>query len=52
MAYYFKIRNNKIKFFTEYETVTQKVFLFIKESILQNAKQLQHATATETPTVI
>jgi hypothetical protein len=30
-----------IKLLTEYESVTQKVLLFI-ETILQNAKQLQH----------
>jgi hypothetical protein len=35
-------KNNKIKLLTEYENVTQKVLLFI-ESVLQNAKQLQHA---------
>jgi hypothetical protein len=42
MSYNFQIGNNKIKLLTEYETVTQKVLLLI-ESILQNAKQLQHA---------
>jgi hypothetical protein len=34
--------NNKIKLLTEYESITQKVILLI-ESVLQNAKQLQHA---------
>jgi hypothetical protein len=42
MAYNFQTRNNKIKLLTEYESVTQKVLISL-ESILQNAKQLQHA---------
>jgi hypothetical protein len=37
MAYDFQIGNNKIKLLTEYESVTQKVLIFL-ESILQNAK--------------
>jgi hypothetical protein len=42
MAYNFQIGCNKIKLLTEYVSVTQKVLLLI-ESMLQNAKQLQHA---------
>jgi hypothetical protein len=42
MAYNFQTRNNKIKLVTEYGSVTQKVLIPL-ESILQNAKQLQHA---------
>jgi hypothetical protein len=42
VAYNFQTRNNKIKLLTEYESVTQKVLIPLK-SILQNAKQLQHA---------
>jgi archaellum component FlaC len=42
MACNFEIENNKIKLLTEYENVTQKV-LILAESMLQNAKQLQHA---------
>jgi hypothetical protein len=38
----FSNRKNKIKLLTEYEDVTQKVLLS-RESILRNAKQLQHA---------
>jgi hypothetical protein len=41
VSYNFQIGNNKIKLLTEYENVSQKVVLLI-ESILQNAKQLQH----------
>jgi hypothetical protein len=33
---------NKIKLLTEYESVTQKVLLYI-EPMLQNTKELQHA---------
>jgi serine/threonine protein kinase len=40
--YNFKTGNNNIKLLTEYESVIQKVLLPI-ESVLQNAKQLQHA---------
>jgi hypothetical protein len=42
VAYNFQTKNNKIKLLTEYESVTQKVLISL-ESILQNAKQLQHA---------
>jgi hypothetical protein len=42
MAYNFQTRKNKIKLFMEYEGVTQRVLISL-ESILQNAKQLQHA---------
>jgi hypothetical protein len=42
MAHNFQIENNKIKLLMENENVTQNVLLFI-ESMLQNAKQLQHA---------
>jgi hypothetical protein len=42
VAYNFQTGNNQIKLLTEYESVTQKVLLLI-ESILKNAKQLQHA---------
>jgi hypothetical protein len=35
-------RNNKMKLLTEYENVIQKVLIPL-ESILQSAKQLQHA---------
>jgi hypothetical protein len=42
MAYNFQIGSNNIKMLREYESITQKVLLLI-ESILQNAKQLQHA---------
>jgi hypothetical protein len=38
----FSTEKNNMKLVTEYESVTQKVLLDI-ESILQNAKQLQHA---------
>jgi hypothetical protein len=38
VAYNFQAGNNKIKLFTEYESVTQEVLLLM-ESILQNAKQ-------------
>jgi hypothetical protein len=38
----FQDGKNKIKLFTEYESVTQKVLLLI-EVLLQNDKQLQHA---------
>jgi hypothetical protein len=41
MAYNFQTANNKIKLFTEYESVAQEV-LFVVESMLQKAKQLQH----------
>jgi hypothetical protein len=41
MAYNFQTRNKKIKLLMEYESVTQKVLIPL-ESILQNAKQLQH----------
>jgi hypothetical protein len=42
VAYNFQTGNNKIKLITEYESVTQK-FLVPLESVLQNAKQVQHA---------
>jgi hypothetical protein len=42
MAYNFQAGNNKTKLPTEYESVPQK-FLLPIETILQNAKQLQHA---------
>jgi hypothetical protein len=42
MAYNFQTGNNKTKLITEYERVTQNV-LSPTESMLQNAKQLQHA---------
>jgi hypothetical protein len=42
VAYNFQTGNNRIKLLTEYESVTQKVVSPV-ESILQNAKQLQHA---------
>jgi hypothetical protein len=42
VAYNFETGNNIIKLLTEYESVTQKVLLFT-ESMLQYAKQLQHA---------
>jgi hypothetical protein len=42
VAHDFQTGNNKIKLLMEYEGVTQKVSLPL-ESILQNAKQLQHA---------
>jgi hypothetical protein len=42
MAYNFQIGNNEIKLLTKYENVTQKGLLSI-ESMLHNAKQLQHA---------
>jgi hypothetical protein len=42
VAYNFQAAKNKIKLLTEYENVTQKI-LSVIESILQNAKQLQHA---------
>jgi hypothetical protein len=42
VAYNFQTGNNKIKLLTEYESVTQKVLILL-ESILQTAKQLQHA---------
>jgi hypothetical protein len=41
MAYNFQA-GNKIKLLTEYESATQKILLLM-ESMLQNAKQLQHA---------
>jgi hypothetical protein len=37
----YRVPGNKLKLLTEYENVIQKVVLLI-ESILQNAKQLQH----------
>jgi hypothetical protein len=43
MTYNFQIENNKIKLLTEYENVTQEVLVLL-ESILLNAKQLQHAS--------
>jgi hypothetical protein len=42
MAYDFQTGNNKINLLMEYESVTQKVLLYI-ESVLQNVKKLQHA---------
>jgi hypothetical protein len=42
VAYNFQIKNNKIKLLMKYESVTQKG-LVLTESILHNAKQLQHA---------
>jgi hypothetical protein len=42
VAYKFQTGNNKIKLLAEYESVTQNVLLAV-ESILHNAKQLQHA---------
>jgi hypothetical protein len=42
MAYNFQTGNDNIKLLTESESVTQDVLLF-EQSILQNAKQLQHA---------
>jgi hypothetical protein len=42
VAYNFQTGYDKIKLFKEYESVLKKVLLRI-ESILQNAKQLQHA---------
>jgi hypothetical protein len=41
VAYNFQNGNKKIKLLMEYESVTQKVLLRL-ESILQNAKRLQH----------
>jgi hypothetical protein len=41
MAYNFQIGIKSIKLLTEYQSVTQKALLLI-ESILYNAKQLQH----------
>jgi hypothetical protein len=41
MACNFQTGNTKRKQFTEYESVTQKVLLFV-ESILQNVKERQH----------
>jgi hypothetical protein len=41
VAFNFQTGNNRIKLLTGYERVTQKV-LWLIESILQNAKQLQH----------
>jgi hypothetical protein len=41
VAYNFQTGNNKIKLLAEYESVSQKDLLLV-ESILQNAKQLQH----------
>jgi hypothetical protein len=38
----FQTGKNQTKLLTEYESVTQKVLLPI-ESMLQNAKQLEHA---------
>jgi hypothetical protein len=37
----FQTGNNNVNLFAEYESVTQKVILLI-ESVLQNAKKLQH----------
>jgi hypothetical protein len=62
VAFTFQTGNDKIKLLKEYESVTQKVLLPI-ESILQDAKKLQHAQfyfvvsglkiyATETATVV
>jgi hypothetical protein len=42
VAYNFQTGNNTIKLLTEYESTTQNILLLI-ESLLQNAKQLQHA---------
>jgi hypothetical protein len=42
VAYNLQIDCNQIKLSEKYESVTQKVFLFIEE-VGQNAKQLQHA---------
>jgi hypothetical protein len=42
VAYNFQTRNNKIKLLLQYESVTQKVLISL-ESVMQNAKQLQHA---------
>jgi hypothetical protein len=42
VVYNIQTGNSKIKLFSEYESVTQKVLMAI-ESILQNCKQLQHA---------
>jgi hypothetical protein len=42
VAYNIQTGNDKIKLLIEYESVIQKVLLLV-ESILQNAKQLQHA---------
>jgi hypothetical protein len=42
VAYNFQTRNKEIKLLTEYGNETQKVLLFM-ESMLQHAKQLQHA---------
>jgi hypothetical protein len=42
VAYNIQTGNNKIKLLMEYESVTQKVLLFI-ESMLQNAKKIQYA---------
>jgi hypothetical protein len=42
MTYNFQIEEVKVKLLTEYQSVTQKVFL-LTESMLQNAKQLQHS---------
>jgi hypothetical protein len=43
VAYDFQIESNKIKLLTEYESVTQKLLLFI-DSMLQNAKQFHYST--------
>jgi hypothetical protein len=43
VAYNFQTGYNKIKLLTECGSVTQKVLLHILESVLQNAKQLEHA---------
>jgi hypothetical protein len=42
VAYNFQIGENKIKLLAKYENVNQTVLLPV-ESILQNAKQYQHA---------
>jgi hypothetical protein len=47
MPYNFHSGNNKIKLLTEYESVTEKV-LFPADSVLQNAKQLQHGAFSGT----
>jgi hypothetical protein len=48
VTYNFQIEDNKIKLFMEYENITQKVLLSI-ESMLQNAKQLQHCAPFMAP---
>jgi hypothetical protein len=42
VAYNFQTGKKQIKQFMEYENVTQKVLQLV-ESVMQNAKQLQHA---------